>query len=183
MYVIIQDWQDLVNNKITPSDFCNKYWEEFKPIYCSITRNIDDGDLYIQLHDIVTKMFRHDISPQFTTRGEIFAYIKRGIYNNWLQSQQLQSKLVSLEEVMEKTDIPSTSASPLNKIEDEYDYAHCLEHLSSKLTDSQLQIVMLLSKGYSRTKISEMLGISVSNLNFKVYEIRNSIDIKDILGD
>lgn len=181
MSAIIDDWNKIVSKQLTPSEFANTHWEEFKKIYNSIYHQLDMSDLYLTLVDCVTSLSKRDVIPVFNFDGQLFQYYKIVLKNKKLAKAMNEPETQSIQDMLENhgKDVEYTEHN-FNNIEDENDLDILLNDCSYYLSKSQMEAVILLVRGYTRNEVANILGISLQALNNRVWQCRDII--KDICG-
>lgn len=179
MSTLIGDWNKVVSKEITPSDFANSHWEEFKKVYNTIYHQTDMSDLYISLVECITSISKRDVVPVFNYDGQIYQYYKICLRNKKLSNSMEEPPTQSLQDMLENhgKDIEYIEHK-FDRIEDENDLDILLQDCSYHLSKSQLEAVILLVQGYSRNEVASMLGISPQALNNRIWQCRDII--KDI---
>lgn len=173
---LIDDWNKVVVKEISPNDFASKHWEEFKKVYNSIYHQLDMSDLYITLVDCITTISKRDVVPVFKFDGQLFQYYKMCLHNKKLAGELAAAPTQSLQELLDTygKDI-EYDEHKFADIEYETDLDILLNDCYSQLSKSQMEVVLLLVKGYTRNEVANMLGISLQALNNRVWQCREII--------
>jgi len=186
---IIDDLTKVFNKNLSLKEFLNTYWERFKPVYISVFKYIeDDGDLYILVHKFFTKIIRSDVQPCFQSDNQLFSYFKTAVKNEKYDLEHKKEVQVVLFSELENKDseseysfedyIADNSIPFDDTLSGEIFVDKLLKELSESLSESYIQVVILLYKGYNLKEIRKMLGISYSAVNDRIWVIRNLLKNK-----
>lgn len=174
MQGLIEDWNELVNEKITPEDFVRNHWEEFLGVYVKTLRKRDDSDLYLKLYDSISKMVKLDIIPVFNTPSQIFKYFKNCLINNHINEYKVKKiDEVSLDSLNEEYGF-----EPIGNVDIEtnnFELNRLLCEIEKRVSPLQMTSIVLLLKGYTRREISELLGINLHTIHDRIYRTKELI--------
>lgn len=169
---LIDDWNSVIENTLSKTYFINKYWERFIGLYISVFRQRDDANLIFVLNEIIDKMLKMNIIPIFENPNQFSQYLKVSFLHKYklqkIKDYEEKSNLYEMKEELIEF-IPDLNSSNVLKMD------ILLTDLESILTPHQLEIVILLLKGYSRKYIGNLLGISLSAVNNRIYCVQEKI--------
>ncbi|MEG1565333.1 MAG: hypothetical protein RR342_01145 [Bacilli bacterium] len=185
---IVTDLLKLCNKEVELTDFVNKYWERFKPIYINVFKYIEsDGDVYLLVRKFFNKIIKSDIQPLFQSDNQLFSYFKMAVKN---ENYDLTHKkeIVSIpfsafdtEEDSESSleeNIPDNNISFDEMLSSEMAVQKLFKDLSEVLSEPYIQELVLLYKGYSLKEIRKELGMSYATINNRLWIIRNVLEEK-----
>ena len=170
---LIEDWNKLISNNLQTTDFVNKHWENFVWLYVSIFLERDDADLIVLLNNILEKILKMDVIPIFEDRKQFSQYIKVSLINKNRLRKTKEKLIENSTQDFDDVDFTEIFENPKGNSILRMDML--ITDLESMLTENQLNIVMLLLKGYTRNKISTLLGLSLSAVNNRIYHIQEKI--------
>lgn len=181
---IIDELNKVYNNEITLSEFINKYWEEFKPVYIHVHKYIEsDGDLYFLLHKFFSKIVRSDVQPVFESDNQLFNYFKLAVKNDKYDNDH-KNKLDCLVFSDFETEDESSNSIERYMVSDEnieenliseYNVQNIFKVIHDNLSEQYLQVAILLYKGYSMNEIRKLLGVSYFTVADRISVIRKVI--------
>lgn len=176
MSTLIEDWTKVATKKISPTEFASQHWEEFKKVYNTIYHQLDISDLYITLVECITTISKRDVVPVFNYDGQLFQYYKICLRNKKLANELENVPTQSLQDMVENhgKDIEYIEHQ-FSEAEYENDLDILLQDCSYQLSKSQMEVVVLLVQGYSRTEVANILGISLQALNNRIWQCRDII--------
>lgn len=185
---IVTDLLKLCNKEVELTDFVNKYWERFKPIYINVFKYIEsDGDVYLLVRKFFNKIIKSDIQPLFQSDNQLFSYFKMAVKN---ENYDLTHKkeIVNIpfsafdtEEDSESSleeNIPDNNISFDEMSSSEMAVQKLFKDLSEVLSEPYIQELVLLYKGYSLKEIRKELGMSYATINNRLWTIRNVLEEK-----
>lgn len=187
---IIDELSRVCNKTQDLNEFVNKYWERFKPTYIHIFKYIEsDGDLYMLVYKFFSKIVRSDVQPLFQSDNQLFNYFKISAKNEKYDiehKKEIQCIPFSELESSEDSDmdysvedfIADDSTSFEDIVSGEMIVRSILDELSKVLSESYIQVIILLYKGYNLKEIRKVLGISYATVNDRLWVIRNTLKEK-----
>jgi len=183
---IIKDLLRLFNKEVEFNDFVNTYWERFKPIYINVFKFIEsDGDVYLLVRKFFSKIVKSDIQPLFQSDNQLFSYLKMAVRNENYDINH-KKEIVSIpfssfevEGEDSNTVVENMTADdsiPFDEIlSSEMAVQKLFKDLSEVLSESYIQVLMLLYKGYSLKEVRRELGVSYATVNDRLWVIRNTL--------
>jgi DNA-directed RNA polymerase specialized sigma24 family protein len=185
---IVTDLLKLCNKEVELTDFVNKYWERFKPIYINVFKYIEsDGDVYLLVRKFFNKIIKSDIQPLFQSDNQLFSYFKMAVKNE-NYDLTYKKEIVSIpfsafdtEEDSESSleeNIPDNNISFDEMLSNEMAVQKLFKDLSEVLSEPYIQELVLLYKGYSLKEIRKELGMSYATINNRLWTIRNVLEEK-----
>lgn len=175
---LIEDWNRLINECITPSVFVRSHWEDFLGVYIKTMRVRDDSDLYLKLFEAVEKMIRLDVVPVFEYPAQLIQYFRNCLINNKINDiRSKKIEYLSLDSLSE--DFGFEPMGDENVSTNDYELNQLLCEIEKRVSPLQMTSIMLVLKGYTRREISESLGINLHTINDRIYRTKEII--QDIL--
>lgn len=183
-----EGWNNILDNKLSVEEFCNTNWERFRPAYYSIYKKMDDADLYIKLYDCFNHMSKLDVTPFFKSDGQIINYFKITIRNDnyakliKTKNTHIISSNIIEDEFQEEIEANLTDDEDIEtKIIETITVDNIMERLNNMLTPKTMEVVLLLSKGYTRNQICELVGSNLPSINNRLWQSYQII--KDVIND
>lgn len=171
---LIEDWNELIMDNTTTSDFVRNHWEEFIGVYIKTLRKRDDSDLYLRLYEAIDKMIRLDVTPVFNNPSQLFKYFKNCLVHDKINDYRI-SKIneVSLDSLNEEYGFEPAGNSDDGLRSMELNTLLC--EIEKRVSPLQMTSIVLLLKGYTRREISELLGINLHTINDRIYRTKEII--------
>ena len=174
MSKLIDDWNNLVNEKISLNSFVKEHWEDFLGAYIKVSRKRDDSELYLELYNAIEKMLKLDVVPIFDYPAQLIQYFKHCLINSRINESRTKKLItVSLDSLKESINFEPESDSNFDKNENEMNLLLC--EIEKRVSPLQMTSIMLLLKGYTRKEICELLGTNLHTINDRIYRTKEII--------
>lgn len=184
---IVDDLEKVSASKMDLTDFVNKHWEKFKPVYIHFHKHCaDEADLYLLVHEFFSKILRADVQPLFLSDNQLYNYFKTAVRNKHYDNTHKKEVILvpftdltteqneyadSYEDTIEEECIPQSEL-----IESEMCVDDILNELSKVLPEHCMKLLILVYKdGLTPQEARKELGVNITTIRDRMIIIRDAV--------
>lgn len=185
---IVNDLNRVNTKHITLTEFVNKHWEEFKPVYINFHKCCpDEAELYLLVYEFFSKIVRADVQPLFNSDNQLFSYFKTAVRNkHYDNTHKKEVELISFDDYF-RTDpedeqenledkIPDPEAENMDeKVFGEMWIDKVFSELSEVLPEPYIKTMALLYKGLTQNEVRKELGVNKTTVTDRIWKIREAL--------